>query len=151
MSELMAIAGSGVVGVPRWLCVTCGVRLQTRREVRQHWMQHNIGHSLYRKITTGHIYHQTIEGLHSRPSASPTAETPDQRDDADMATSWVFEVGERVVLSQPCGQRAVQGQVVARGVLEGKRTYLVLTSHLRPPLRLLAEELLAPADSSDRH
>jgi len=50
----------------RWRCRTCGSYLRSRGEVRGHWALYSEGHSLFVKLSTRHIYHQTVEGLHKR-------------------------------------------------------------------------------------
>lgn len=135
-------------GTYRWRCTTCGVHLRSRHEVRLHWGSHNVGHSLYRKVTTGRIYHQTVEGLHQRASAQVAKEPPDSCEDAEMAASWASEIGDRVIvmLAYASAGSGGPGEVIARDVLEGKRTYLVFTSRVRCPLHLVAEALLLPVD-----
>ena len=49
-----------------WQCITCGVRLRERQDVRGHWAAHSVGHSVFRNLTAGTVHHQTIEGLHQR-------------------------------------------------------------------------------------
>ena len=130
----------------RWCCTTCSAHLRSRHEVKVHWGSHNVGHSLYRKITTGRIYHQTVEGLYQRRSLQGAEEPPDNCEGAQMAPSWAFEVGDRVLLSLPTRGRNAPGEVVARGILAGTRTYLVITARTASPLHLVAEALLLPID-----
>lgn len=147
MSGLMA-GGEGNRGNEGWRCVTCDGELGSPGDVRQHWAEFSEGHSLFIERTTGRIYHQTIEGLCERPSLQAAEKPPENGEDAEMAPSWAFEVGARVVLidAHASAPSKVLGEVIARGVLEGKRTYLVFTSRLRSPLHLVAEALLLPVD-----
>lgn len=154
MSEMMSGAPAcgpvrAETGDPyRWHCTTCGVRLQSRHEVRRHWESQNVGHSLYRKVSTGRIYHQTIEGLYQRALSQVAEEPPDKGEDAEMAASWAFEIGDRVIvtITHASAGSGVPGEVIARGILEGRRTYLVFTSRVRSPLHLIAEALLQAVD-----
>ena len=50
----------------RWRCLTCGNYLRSRSDLRRHWALYSEGHSLFVKLSTRHIYHQTVEGLHKR-------------------------------------------------------------------------------------
>ena len=50
----------------KWQCITCGLHLTSRREVEGHWRLYSEGHSIFRNVKSGVLYHQTIEGLHKR-------------------------------------------------------------------------------------
>lgn len=50
----------------RWRCTTCGRYLRDRSEVRAHWALYSDGHSLFGRLNTSRVYHQTVEGLHRR-------------------------------------------------------------------------------------
>ena len=58
----------------RWRCTTCGNYLRGRREVHGHWMLFSEGHSLFEKLISGQVYHQTVEGLQRRniPPVQPS-------------------------------------------------------------------------------
>lgn len=50
----------------QWRCLSCGNYLRSQTEVHGHWMLFNEGHSLFEKLTSAQVYHQTVEGLHRR-------------------------------------------------------------------------------------
>ncbi len=44
----------------------CGTWLRSRLEVRAHWAISSRGHSIFLRVRTGQVFHQTLEGLHER-------------------------------------------------------------------------------------
>lgn len=54
-----------------WQCQTCGLHLCGKNEVDGHWRLHSEGHSMFRHIKSGVLYHQTAEGLHKRGKIAP--------------------------------------------------------------------------------
>jgi hypothetical protein len=58
----------------KWRCTTCGNFLRSQTEVHGHWTLFNEGHSMFEKLTSGQVYHQTVEGLYRRnmPPVQPS-------------------------------------------------------------------------------
>lgn len=69
----------------RWRCITCGNYLRSRNDVRGHWALFSEGHSLFAKLSTSHIYHQTVEGLQRRGMMTAPPDDPPPSDDYDTA------------------------------------------------------------------
>lgn len=59
----------------RWRCLICGNYLRSRSDVRGHWALFSERHSLFAKLSLGHIYHQTVEGLHKRQKPTDEGST----------------------------------------------------------------------------
>lgn len=130
----------------RWRCTTCDNFLRGRSEVRAHWALHNEGHSLFEKLTTGQLYHQTIEGLYRRNWA-PQAEANQPAAVTHVTPpAWAFEIGGRFLL----GAEGAEHTIGARGVQHGMKTYLLVGKvRGRISLRTESEETLEMTDLPD--